>query len=90
MNLIVVIGAVVFVSVFTGVLVGTMRRPGTGNNLTVADIQARLAREEDIDAITDRAAVAMPVSLRAASAAARARNAAEAARARGIARPIGY
>ena len=69
MNLIVVLGAAVLVAGLVGLLVGFLHRSGSNSHLSVADIQARLAREEDIDTITARAAA--PVSPAQSSAAAR-------------------
>ncbi|MGN2636098.1 hypothetical protein ACWEKT_10295 [Nocardia takedensis] len=71
MNLIVVIGAAVLVAGLVGLLVGVLHRSGSSSHLSVADIQARLAREEDLDTITSRAAGSAPVSLAQSSAAAR-------------------
>ncbi|WP_431956652.1 hypothetical protein [Nocardia lijiangensis] len=45
MNTIVLVGVIAFVAVTVGVLVGVLRRPNSSGQLTVAEIQARLADE---------------------------------------------
>ncbi|MBH0775894.1 hypothetical protein [Nocardia bovistercoris] len=64
MNLVVVIGVVLFIAGVAVVVAGFLRRSGANHHLTVADIQARLASEEDLDTITDRAVGRTSASLR--------------------------